>query len=387
MENSNSVVSLRRDLKVLMIISHLDYTTRGGGSRHTYELCKALDKLGCQVYVSCLNKPENKLTSIKRIIYVPYCPIPVLDLASFNINMLRKTRSCEVNVIHSQAADGFIFAFTRRRPFVVTVHGSVKTVMSVASKYRHHISPYFKLLIEKYAVMKADKIICVSELVADFIKASYEVDEDKIEFIPNGVDVEKFNPKLDSEALREKYCVNGPLLLCVTRLSPDRCVTWLIPAVEKVAKEIPDVKLIVVGEGPLRRALERLRNKRGLTERLVFVGAKNDDELPYFYAAADLCILPVAYPAATKELTVLEAMASGKVMVYVDRVGVTRNALKIDNPISVNNDKDFVGTITYLLQNEKKRKVLGLAGRKMVTEELSWNKIAQKTIEVYKSLV
>lgn len=378
---------MKRDLKVLMIISHLDYTIRGGGSRHTYELCKALDKLGCQVYVSCLNKPENKLTGIKRMIYVPYCPISVLDLASFNINMLRKTRGCEVNVIHSQSADGFIFGFIKKKPFVVTIHGSVKTVMSVASKYRHHISPYFKLLIEKYALTKADKVIAVSELVANLVKASYEVDEEKVVFIPNGVDVEKFNPQLDTEAIRNKYSVSGPLLLCVTRLSPDRRVIELVSAIEKVAKEIPDVKVIVVGDGPLRQTLERLRDQRGLTERLVFTGAKNDDELPYFYAAADLCILPIAYPAATKELTVLEAMASGKVTVYIDRVGVTFNELKIDNPIGVNSDKDFVSTITYLLQNEKKRKVLGLAGRKMVTEELSWDKVAQKTIEVYKSLV
>jgi len=370
-----------------MITSHLDYTIRGGGSRHTYELCKALDKLGCKVYVSCMNKPENKLIDLKDRIYVPYCPIAVLDLVSFNINMLRKTRSCEVDVIHSQAADGFIFAITKEKPFVVTLHGSVRTVMSATSKYRHHISPYFKLLIEKFALKKADKIISVSELVANFVKANYKVDEEKIVMIPNGVDTEKFNPELDTEAIRKKYSVSGPLLLCVTRLSPDRHVTCLISMVEKVAKEIPEVKLIVVGDGPLRRTLERLRDRRGLTERLVFTGAKNDTELPYFYAAADLCILPIAYPAATKELTVLEAMASGKVTVYFDRIGIMHSELEKDNPVGVNNDKDFVSTITYLLQDEKKRRVLGLAGRKMVTEKLSWDKVAQKTIEVYKSLV
>ena len=375
---------MKKPLNILMIALHLDYRIHGGLSRHVYELCKALTKKGCHVYVSCM---ENDFMEIDNKILVPSLHIqePILDFLSFNMNLPRKTRGYDIDVIHSQEDHGFVFALMKKRPLIVTAHGSMKIV----SPIRYHLSTYFRRLTNKYTFMKADKIITVSKSVGKTIQNNFGIKEEKIVYIPNAVDVEKFYPDLDGEIIRKKYDVNGPLLVCVTRLDSGRFVEKLIPMVKVVKKEIPNFKLIIVGDGRSRRSLEKQCTRYGLNRNVILAGAKGDDELPYFYAAADLYVLPMVFAPARKEFSVLEAMASGKAVVYVNRMGPENEEERITNcnPIAVDNDKDFASSIIYLLQDEKKRKELGLVGRKAITECFSWEKIAEKTIQIYESII
>lgn len=376
-----------KSLRILMVAMHLDYRIHGGLSRHTYELCKALDRLGCQVYVACM---KNDLMDIKNRIRVSsFPPITFLDFLSFNVNLLRKTRGYDIDVVHSQGDRGFIFALMNRKPLVVTAHTSMKIGLLAVPKARQHPSPYLRVLTEKYTFMNADKVIVVSTSIGKFIQKECGVKEEKIVYIPNAVDVERFNPNIDGEVIRKKYNVDGPLLLCVTRLDRGRFVEKLIPIVKTVAREIPNVKLIIVGDGPSRRSLERLRASYGLTKNVILVGAKDDNELPYFYAAADLYVLPMVYPPARKEFSVLEAMASGKAVIYVDRVGYdnAEESISNGNPIATRDEKDFARSIVYLLQDEEKRKKLGSIGRRAIVKFFSWEKVAEKTVDVYQSLV
>jgi phosphatidylinositol alpha-1,6-mannosyltransferase len=160
-----------------------------------------------------------------------------------------------------------------------------------------------------------------------------------------------------------------------------------------VLEEIPTAKLIVVGDGPYKPELERRIIQKELTDNIILVGRKADKELPFFYAASDLCVLPMVYPAATKELSVLEALASGKTVVGIQRDAETLlneeivNDESSKNPILVYNEKDFVENIIYLLQNSKKTKALGLKGRKLVEQTFTWKKVAENTLKIYKSVV
>jgi len=377
-------------MNILMIAMSLDYRIHGGLSRYTYELCKALNKLGCHVYVSCTDK--NTTVDINNKILIPSFPgtgFSFLDFLSFNKNLPRKIRGYEINVIHSQGDHGFVLALMKNRPFVATVHTSFKIGLRTVPSLQFHPSPYFRILTEKCTFMKADKIIVVSKSLSKSIQNDYGVKKEKIVCIPNAVDVEKFNPNLNGGIVRKKYNVNGPLLVCVTRLGTGRFVEKLIPMAKAVKKEIPNITLIIVGDGPSRQSLERLCACHGLTKNVILAGAKGDDELPYFYASADLYVLPMVFTPASKEFSVLEAMASGKAVVYVNRMGSENEGERITNcnPIVANNDKDFASSIIYLLQNEKKRKELGSIARKAILKRFSWEKVAEKTMEVYRSLI
>jgi len=382
-------------LKVLMIAKFINYTIHGGLSRHTFELCKALKKQGCQVFMACMSKPENTVMNIENKILVPCFPLSFVDLISFNLNMLKKIRGYDIDILHSQLTDGFIFSIVKKTPFVVTVHASgVKAIQNIP-KLRYHIVPYATVLLEKCIYKKADKIIVVSMYDAESIQSDYGIEEKKVVYIPNGVDTQKFNPHINGEAIRKEYGVNGPLLLCVTRLALGRFVDNLIPMVKAVAKEIPHIKTIVVGDGPLRHSLEKLRDEQGLNKNIIFVGAKGDDELPHFYNATDLYILPGAHSPPTKEFTVLEALACGKPVIYTNRIKVEieteyiydKNQALNTPIIAVNNNEDFSSCVVHLLQNEKKRKSLSSVARKTIEEHHSWESVAEKTIDVYRSLL
>lgn len=378
---------MKKFLNILMVPMYLDYRIRGGLSRHAYELCKALNKLNHQVYVACV---ENDAMSMTNKIKVPsFQNITFLDFLSFNINLLRKTRNYDIDVVHGQADRGFVFALMKTKPLVVTAHTTMKIGLKAVPRLRYRPSPYFRVLSEKYTFTKADKVIAVSKSTGVALQNDYGVSMEKIVHIPNAVDVNKFNPTLNGETVRRKYKVNGPLLLCVTRLEAGRHVEKLIPMVKAIKKEIPKIKLIVVGDGPSKQVLQELCIRNGLNNNVILTGYKGDEELPYFYAAADLCVQPIVYTPAIKEFNVLEAMACGKVLIYVDRMGLDNGEELVSevNPIAVNSDKDFVESIITLLQNEKEREERGMVARKAVEERFSWEKVAEQTVEVYSSVI
>ena len=367
---------------------HLDYRIHGGLSRHTYELSKALDKFGCQVLVSCI---ENDLMAIKNKISVPSIHLHerTLDFLSFNFNLKRKIQDLNINVIHSQGDRGFIFAINKKNPLIVTAHTSLKIGLKALSKSRYHPSPYLRVLTEKCVLTKADKIIVVSESLGDSLREDYHIAEEKIVYIPNAVDVKKFNPQVNPDIIRKKFDINGPLLLCVARLENGRFVEKLIPTIQKVKKEVSNVKLILVGDGPARKHFEELIKYHGLEKNIILAGARGDEELPFFYAAADLCISPMVYSPAKKEFNVLEALASGKLLIYVNRLGHNDGdeVITKENPLSVENDKDFAFSIIDSLQNKRKTRTLGLMGRKAIVNSYSWERVAKETIKVYKSVI
>jgi len=378
---------MKKSFSILMVPMYLDYRIRGGLSRHTYELCKALNRLDHQVYVSCV---KNDAMSISNKIKVPSFPnITFLDFLSFNMNLPRKTRKYDIDVVHVQGDRGFVFALMKTKPLVVTAHTTMKIGLKAVPGLRYHPSPYFRILSEKYTFTKADKVIAVSKSTGMALQNDYGVNKEKIVHIPNAVDVNKFNPNLNGKTVRRKYEVNGPLLLCVTRLDAGRHVEKLIPMVNAIKKEIPKIKLIVVGDGPSKQSLQKLCVRNRLTKNVILTGYKGDEELPYFYAAADLCVQPMVYTPAIKEFNVLEAMACGKVLIYVDRMGFENGEELISevNPIAVSSDKDFVESIINLLQNEKEREERGKVARKAVMERFSWEKVAEQTVEVYSSVI
>jgi glycosyltransferase involved in cell wall biosynthesis len=372
-------------MRILMIANSLNYVMHGGLSRHTYEVCRNLRGLGLKVFVCCMDEPENHEIVFDNIISIPCVSFPLLDLLSFNFSMLEVVRKYGIDIVHSQDSYGFIFALAKNRPLIVTVHGSNVRIMKSVKEQLHHITPYLMLPIEKLALIKADKIIAVSRSVAKAIQVDYGIDEEKITCIPNGVDTDTFRPNVDGKRVRLEYDINGPMLLCVTRLQPDRYIQYLIPSIQDVVRQIPDTKLIIVGEGPLKPHLKSQCDHYGLTNNVVLAGPR-DVDLPNFYAAADLYVLPGVHPPATKEMTVLEAMACGKPVVYIERY---RSAVEEEYHANIigTNDKNFANTIVSLLQDNKKRKQLGLMAVNDARENFSWKKNAYDTVQLYKSLL
>jgi len=140
-----------------------------------------------------------------------------------------------------------------------------------------------------------------------------------VEHVPKGVDVETFRP--DGPHIRNELGLNGKrVVLVVSRLVPIKNVALAIDATALIAREHPDMVLLVVGDGPLRPALDAQVAALGLTGRVIFAGRVPHEELPSWYRSADLFVLPSEFDNSPN--VALEAMSSGVAVVATDVGGL-----------------------------------------------------------------
>jgi glycosyltransferase involved in cell wall biosynthesis len=165
-----------------------------------------------------------------------------------------------------------------------------------------------------WAARSADAIIAVSQA----LKRSLEqlgVDASKISVLRNGVDVDMFRP-LDRNAERAKLGVSGRLLLSVGNLVEPKGNGLVIRSLTS----LPEATLILIGDGPDRARLEMVARESGVAQRVRFIGAVAQSELPRYYSAADALVLASIREGWPNVL--LEAMACGTPVVAA-RVGGT----------------------------------------------------------------
>ena len=139
----------------------------------------------------------------------------------------------------------------------------------------------------------------------------------RTEVIPNGVDLDRFRTDLDGSAVRERHDLgDGELLIHVGRVAPEKDVAFLLRAFPGLQRRRPGIKHLFVGTGPELERSKRFVQRHGLAEDVLFTGFVPDEELPAYYAAAD--VMTVASQFETQGMVALEAMACGKPVVAVD---------------------------------------------------------------------
>jgi 1,2-diacylglycerol 3-alpha-glucosyltransferase len=138
----------------------------------------------------------------------------------------------------------------------------------------------------------------------------------RIEIVPSGIDLARFGSGRRDEQLRSKVGVRegDRFLLCVCRLAREKNLELLLEALA-YAKE-PTLKLVVAGDGPLRRDLEALARAHGLSQQTHFLGLIERDELPDLYASADAFVMPST--TETQGLVLAEALAAGAHVIAAD---------------------------------------------------------------------
>lgn len=178
----------------------------------------------------------------------------------------------------------------------------------------------------RWALGEADAVISVSHDLKRKI-VSLGVDEGKIEVHHNGVDTDLFKP-MDRSAAIEKLIgrgfsgdtLNGRIILFVGNLYPMKGVRVLIEAFSILSGRAPDLKLILIGDGPDRGRLEELSHRLELGGRVWFIGRRPHKEIPFWMNAADILCLPSLSEGLPN--VILEAHACGRPVVASDVGGV-----------------------------------------------------------------
>jgi len=203
----------------------------------------------------------------------------------------------------------------------------------------------------------------------------------------NGVDTGRYTPPLYNEKINAKAALgldNSQLFLFVGRLSPEKRVKEFLEAWAELFNEggePPKARLLVVGDGPERRALERAVADLGLAGSVTLAGRK-DDLLPY-YRAADVFILPSISEGLSNSM--LEAMACG-VAVLASRVGGARDAVEpgasgtLFDPVSRAELKDC---LRRHMADRSLAVKLGEGARKTAVAKYSLARVTDELLEIY----
>ena len=136
--------------------------------------------------------------------------------------------------------------------------------------------------LEKILLGFADRVVPVSESM--IIKLNHKwIDKNKVLTIHNAVDPEEYSLKTDSKNVREKYGIkfDEPLVAVIGRFSQEKGHKFLIDALPEIYRALPQLKVMFIGEGPLKENLQQRINHLGLEKKVIFTGYQN--ELGAFY--------------------------------------------------------------------------------------------------------
>lgn len=346
----------------------------GGGQVNAFEISKriAKDKTKIDIITRNLGKDDLKLPKNLKVYKLgkkttPNNPFSKISFL-FKSYMFIKKNNYEVVHIHA-FIPGLLsipLKLTSKIPIIYTVHGT-----SIGTG----LNNYVKELVEKIVLtkIKYNAQITVSK---DFFNLS-NVNK-KIIYIPNGVDIGKFKKV---KAKKRKF----PTLIFVGRLHPQKNLLNLIKGINLVKKETPNVTLLIVGNGDQKKELKNLVKKLKLTKNVIFKGEVRGNRLIKLYKESHTFILPSIYEG--QPLSLLEAWAA-KIPVIVTKTG--DNKILVKNGINgylIKNPKNFREISQNIKQafNNNNLKQLGNNGYKVVVNNFSWDKSAQKTMIVYKN--
>jgi glycosyltransferase involved in cell wall biosynthesis len=206
-------------------------------------------------------------------------------------------------------------------PLVFTFHTQYWEYTHYIPFPQEAIQEFLKNAIHKWLkdfMQKCQHIIIPSESMKDFLVREYGLEE-RYTVVPTGTNLEPFL-NADGKTLRqEKGWQDETILISVGRLAAEKNWETLLQAFAKVYPEHPDVRLVLIGDGPARESLQTLAAELGIAERVTFTGSLPFEQVPAYLKAAD--VFSFASVTETQGLVTIEAMAAGLPVVSVDGSG------------------------------------------------------------------
>lgn len=294
-----------------MNIAIVCYPTFGGSGVVATELGIALSNKGHKVHFVTYEQPVRLEALSAKLhfheVHVPQYPLfryqPYeLALSSRLVDVV-KTHNIDVLHVHYAIPHAYAAYMAKKMladqgifvPIVTTLHGTDITLVGS--------HPFYKSAVT-FSINHSDCVTAVSENLKSDTRSLFEIKKD-IKVIPNFIDIDKYIDKpipCEASLLVEK---NEKIITHISNFRPLKRIMDILYVFERVAKEIP-AKLMMVGEGPEKKKAQSYIKKKGLSDKVMFLGKSN--EIDKILCHSDLFILP-----SEKEsfgLSALEAMVN-----------------------------------------------------------------------------
>ncbi|MBN1230919.1 MAG: glycosyltransferase [Anaerolineales bacterium] len=414
---------MKNPLRVMMLSFHtcplatLGGKDSGGMNVYVKELTRQLGRMDIHVDVFTRSQDEHVPHIIhdlgygNRVVHIPAgpeTPLPKNELSTYipefveRITTFVEEKGIHYDVIHSHYWMSGIAAKQFKEmweiPVVQMFHtlALLKNMIATEGEFEGE----YRINGELEAMKAADKIIAATPAEQNQLKGLYEVDERKIKIIPPGVDTCHFYPIPKDEARdyigsQNKKC----MILFVGRIEPLKGIDTLIRAIALMRDNGDiingDICLAIIGgdasacENKMSAEMARLRKLReelGLEDMVTFLGKRDQEQLPYYYSAANIVVVPSQYESFG--MVALEAMACGTPVVasevgglaYLVKDGVTGFHVPNRDP------EALAEKLGILICDPELREKLGHQAYEYA-RDYSWQYVARNVNKVYQSII
>jgi glycosyltransferase involved in cell wall biosynthesis len=297
--------------------------------------------------------------------------------------LLGRLREIQPDVVHWHALEsrGHPLATWTKSAKVWTNHTSHFIVGIKSSRRRHY----------QEEAGQADEIICPSEELCE-LTASLGVSRDRIHFIPNGVDSNRFRPDAETSYWRRRLRLTDSqrLILCPRRLERKNGVSYFVrAAISLLQGGVRDITFAVAGDfsGPKSESEEDLVKQLIADSRFSvhfqLLGRVQNSEMPGLYACSNIVVMPSLMEATS--LSAMEGMAAGKPIVSTNVGGLPFLIRDGENGFLVppRQPDRIADAMKRLIDSPSLRVEMGKNGRARVETELNWQNVVRRTKEVY----
>ena len=388
-------------MKILMLTWEYPPRIVGGIARVVNDLSKRLIKDGHEVtvvtYRDSADVPEyenDKGVNVYRVDNYMIHPNNFIDwIMQLNFNMLSKAteiinKEGGFDVIHAHdwlvtyAAKSLKNAYDI--PIVATIHATEAGRNSgIHDETQRYINDTEWLL-----TYEATEVIVNSNYMKNEIQRLFGLPFDKINVIPNGINLSNFTGIERDYDFRRQYAMdNEKIILYVGRLVYEKGVQHLIAAMPKILSNYNDAKLIIAGRGGMMDELRAEASNLGLNDKIYFTGYLNSKQVQKMYKCADVAVFPSTYEPFG--IVALEAMLAGVPTVVSDVGGLDEIVTHgVDGMKSyAGNANSIADSVTALLYDHQLATNVSKKAKQKVKDQFNWEKIAQDTHFTYEKAI
>ncbi len=267
-----------------------------------------------------------------------------------------------------------------------------------AVKYKSVTTPLIastRLNVEKTVLETAERIVATSPQEKEHMRSLVST-KGNIDIIPCGTDIHRFGA-IEQQTARQQLGIatESKVVFYVGRFDQRKGIETLVRAVgQSQLRDQADLKLIIGGgsrpgqsDGIERDRIESIVAQLGMSDFTVFPGRLDDEILPVYYTAADVCVVPSHYEPFG--LVAIEAMACGTPVVASDVGGLQYTVVPEETGLLAppQDEVAFAAAIDRILSDPDYRNKLGQAARKRVETKFSWAGVAQQLSDLYTKLI
>lgn len=387
-------------MKILMLTWEYPPRVVGGIARVVYDLSRTLLKDGHDVTVVTYREgdapyfEDDKGVKVYRVDNYMINPNNFIDwILQMNFSMVTKVNELineqgKFDVIHAHDWLVANAAKTIKNSYNIPIVSTIHATEAGRNSGIHDETQRYINDTEWMLTYESSEVVVNSNYMKSELQRLFGLPYEKINVIPNGVNLNLFNGIERDYTFRRKYAMdNEKIILFMGRLVYEKGIQHLIAAMPKILNGYHDAKLVICGKGGMIDELKAQVNAMGIAEKVYFAGYLNGKDVQKMYKVADIAVFPSTYEPFG--IVALEAMLSENPIVVSDIGGLNEIVQHRENGMKsyTGNANSIADSILELLYDHKLCADITKKAKNKVRNEYNWSKIAQDTHFTYQKAI